>query len=411
MGSSTSFSASAVGKCPVSRFKDAQFINLCQVRFLNLGFVAALFLVPMAGRCAPYPGIPVHGSVAEKAISTTVDSELAKYYLKNHSTGEATNPTWDARIADIEQRFKSRPLNWSELKEISDETSPDFATLFFIRQTLSDTTNERFQTNYAQEVKRVKSRTRLSGWAGIVRSELKQYKLLFVPGFHYVSDKTSGADFFYERQFMSELGLNVRLVATEEDGTVEDNAALIADAVRAESGGRSRLILVSTSKGGPETALALGKLLQPNETGSVKAWVSVGGLMRGTFLADEVTSWPESTVARVIFLFEGMQFRGVAGLTTSASQKRMNAIRLPRSILIIQFVAAPLSGDISGDVRSRYLKLRRFGPNDGLTLLADEFLPSGITIFEPGLDHFYQEPDIYLKSLALLNIIADALVR
>jgi hypothetical protein len=168
---------------------------------------------------------------------------------------------------------------------------------------------------------------------------------------------------------------------------------------------------VSTSKGGPETALALGKVLQPNETGSVKAWVSVGGLMRGTFLANEVTSWPESMVARVIFLFQGMQFRGVAGLTTSASQKRLNAIRLPRSILIIQFVAAPLSGDITADVRSRYLKLRRFGPNDGLTLLADEFLPSGVTIFEPGLDHFYQEPDIYFKSLALLNIIADALMR
>jgi len=381
------------------------------VRFLNLGLVTALVLVPRAGISGPYPRIPVHGYVAEKAISTTVDSELAKYYLENHGTSAATNPTWDLRIADIEERFKSRPLNRSELKEVSDETSPDFATLFFIRQTLSDTTNERFQTNYTQEVKRVKSRARFSGWAGIVRDELKQYKLLFVPGFHYVSDKTSGADFFYERQFMRELGLNVELVATEEDGTIENNAALIAAAVRAESGSRAGLILVSTSKGGPETAFALGKILQPNETGSVKAWVSVGGLMRGTFLADEVTSWPESTVARIIFLFEGMQFRGVAGLTTSASRKRINALRLPRSVLTIQYVAAPLSGDITADVRSRYLKLRRFGPNDGLTLLADEFLPNGITILEPGLDHFYQEPDIYFKSLALINIIADALAR
>ena len=365
----------------------------------------------MTGKCVPYPRIPVHGYVAEKAISTAVDSVLAKYYLENHSTGQATNSTWDRRIADIEQRFKSRPLHWSDLKEVSDETSPDFATLFFIRQTLSDTINERFQTDYAREVKRLKSRVQLSASAGIVRNELKQYKLLFVPGFHYVSDKTSGADFFYERQFMHQLGLNVQLIATEEDGTIEGNAALIADAVRAESRGRARLILVSTSKGGPETALALGKVLQPSETGSVKAWVSVGGLMRGTFLADVVTSWPESMVARIVFLFEGMQFRGVAGLTTSASRKRMSALRLPRSVLIIQFVAAPLSGDINADVRSRYLKLRKFGPNDGLTLLADELLPNGVTIFEPGLDHFYQEPDIYLRSLALINVIADALAR
>jgi hypothetical protein len=153
MGSSTSFSASAVGECPVSWFKDARFINLCQVRFLNLGFVAALFLVPMAGRCAPYPGIPVHGSVAEKAISTTVDSELAKYYLKNHSTGEATNPTWDARIADIEQRFKSRPLNWSELKEISDETSPDSLLCFSLGKPCQTPLTSDFKPNMPKRQK------------------------------------------------------------------------------------------------------------------------------------------------------------------------------------------------------------------------------------------------------------------
>ena len=375
----------------------------------GLSPVAALLLVPVTGACASYPKIPVHGYVAEKAISTTVDSELAKYYLENYFAGKATNPALDARISDIERRFKSRSLDRLELKEISDETSPDFSTLFFIRQSLSDIINDRFQNNYGKEVKRVKSRTQLSGWAGIVRPELQHYKLLFVPGFHYLSDKTSGADFFYERQLMGQLGLQVQLVATEEDGTIENNAAIIAGTIRAESGDRAKLILVSTSKGGPETALALGKVLQPGETSSVKAWVSVGGLMRGTFLADQLMSWPESPVARIILPFEGIQFRGLAGLTTTASRKRMNAIRLPRSILTVQYVATPLSGDITADVRSRYVKLRKYGPNDGLTLLGDELLPNGITIIEPDLDHFYQDPDIYLKSLALTNIIADAL--
>lgn len=379
------------------------------VRRASLSPIAAIFFFPVMGAGASYPKIPVYGYVAEKTISTTVDSDLAKYYLENYSVGQATNPSLDERISDIERRFKSRPLDSLALKEISDETSPDFATLFFIKHILSDAVNQRFQTNYGREVKRVKSRTQLSGWAGIVRNRLQQYKLLFIPGFHYVSDKTSGADFFYERQLMRQLGLNVQLVATEEDGTVEGNAAIIADTVRAESGGKAKLILVSTSKGGPETALALGQILQPGETSAVRAWVSVGGLMRGTILADQVTSWPESSVARIIFLFEGIQFRGLAGLTTGASRKRMNAIRLPRSILIIQYVAAPLSGDITADVRSRYLKLRKYGPNDGLTLLGDELLPNGITIIEPGLDHFYQDPDIYFKSLALLNVLADAL--
>lgn len=377
----------------------------------GLSSTAAIFLFPLVGACAGYPRIPAHGYLAEKGISTTVDSELAKYYLESYGTPGAINSAWNARISNMEHRFGFHALDSFQLKEVSDETSPDFSTLFFIRRTLADAINKRFQISYAEEARRVRSRIQLNGWAGIVRNELHKYQLLFVPGFHYVSDKTSGADFFYERQFMRRLGLDVQLVATEEDGRIEDNAAIIAGAIRAESAERMEVILISTSKGGPETALALGETLQPGETSSVKAWVSVGGLMRGTLLADPLVSWPESSVARVILPLEGMQFRGLAGLTTTASRKRMSAIRLPRSILIVQYIAAPLSGDINADVRSRYMKLRKYGPNDGLTLLADELLPNGITIFEPGLDHFYQDPDIYLKSLALVNIIADALAK
>ena len=59
---------------------------------------------------------------------------------------------------------------------------------------------------------------------------------------------------------MHQLGLDVQLAATEEDGTVEENAKIIARIVRAESRFHTKLILISTSKGGPETALALGKI-------------------------------------------------------------------------------------------------------------------------------------------------------
>jgi hypothetical protein len=62
-----------------------------------------------------------------------------------------------------------------------------------------------------------------------------------------------------------------------------------------------------------------------------------------------------------------------------------------------------------GDVRSRYNYLRKFGPNDGSTLLADDLMPGGITIVEPGFDHFYRDPDINLKSLALANLVAEKL--
>ena len=87
----------------------------------------------------------------------------------------------------------------------------------------------------------------------------------------------------------------------------------------------------------------------------------------------------------------------------------MNSIRLPRKILAVQYVAAPLSGDIADDVRGRYTYLRKYGPNDGLTLLADELMPGGITIIELGFDHFYRDPEINLKSMAIANLVAEEL--
>ena len=208
---------------------------------------------------------------------------------------------------------------------------------------------------------------------------------------------------------MRELGLDVQLAATEEDGTIEENAEIIARIVRAESRNHSKLILVSTSKAGPETALALGRILRPAETTSVRAWISVGGLIRGTFLADRVMTWPKSWIVRMIFSFEKIAFRSLPGLTARASRPRMNSIRLPQNILVVQYVAAPLSGNVADDVKARYSYLRKFGPNDGLTLLADELLPGGVTVIEPELDHFYRDPEINLKSLALANFVADEL--
>jgi hypothetical protein len=371
--------------------------------------IAALALILPVGACFSYPKIPAVGYLANKPISTTVDSQLAKYYLEASSTHIFPNANANERIADVERRFEGRALDSLTLREISEETSPDFATTFFINHSLSDCYNQRFQAGFFSELQRIKSLIYQRRWARIVQTGLQRYKLLFIPGFHYLSDNTSGADFSNQRQLMHQLGLDVQLAATEEDGTVEENAAIIAHIVRAESSAHSKLILVSTSKGGPETALALGKILKPGETTSVKAWLSVGGLIRGTLLADRIIAWPKSWIARIIFSHEKVDFRSLPGLTTAASRARMNGINLSRHILVVQYVATPLSGDIADNVRSRYAYLRKYGPNDGLTLLADELMPDGITIIEPGVDHFYRDPEINLKSLAIANLVAEEL--
>ena len=369
-------------------------------------FISVLSVVALLSACGFYPAIPVTGGLASTPVSTRVDSQLAKCYLAVSSGHCARSTAFTRRIAGLEQRFLSRPLDWLTLKRISAETSPDFATIFFVNRCLADRANQRFQSGYLRELQRIETLVQQGHWAQTVRTALRGYKILFVPGFHYVTDPASGADFSNQRQLMSKLGIDVELVPTDEDGTIEENAGIIARIVRSESRTHSRLILVSTSKGGPETALALGKVLRSDETTSVKAWLSVGGLLGGTLLADRVTVWPKSWIARIIFALEKVDFRSLPELTTSGSRARMKWIRLPDQILMIQYVATPLSGDITDDVKSRYNYLRKYGPNDGLTLLADELMLDGITVLEVGFDHFYRDPAINLKSLALANLVA-----
>ncbi len=357
--------------------------------------------------CTSYPRIPAGGEVAGKPIITTVDSNLAKYYLENALGGGGENPGLNNQIAGIDERYRTAALNRQTLKTISRNTSPDFAALFLIKQLLSNPRNLKFQTNYLAETKRIKSGLKRNEWSQIVRPALNRYEVLFAPGFHYLTDKSSGADFANQRQFFRELGVRVELLRTEEDGTVEENAAIIAANIRALRDADA--ILVSTSKSGREVALALGEMLAPDETARVKAWISVGGLIRGTPLADYATTWPQSWIVRLMFRYSRTGFQGIPGLTTAASQARMERIRIPARIMIVEYIAMPLSGDIYGSVESRYVRLRNSGPNDGLALLADELLPNGIAVIEPGIDHFYAAPDIVVKSVALANVVAEAL--
>ena len=84
-------------------------------------------------------------------------------------------------------------------------------------------------------------------------------------------------------------------------------------------------------------------------------------------------------------------------------------IRLPDNIVMVNYMAVPLSGDISEETRSRYQKLRSYGPNDGLTLLADEIFPGSVTVLELGFDHFFRDPDINWKTVVLVLAVVKSL--
>jgi len=157
--------------------------------------------------------------------------------------------------------------------------------------------------------------------------------------------------------------------------------------------------------------VALGKLLSVDDLRPVAAWISVGGLLGGTVLADEAERWPISWLTKLAFLFKGIDTRAIPGMTTVSSRRRMTELLFLKSILALDYVGASLSGQVAADVKGRWKTLARFGPNDGLTLLADEVLNSGHVVFEIGQDHYYRDPEIDIKAPALACLVLERLTK
>jgi hypothetical protein len=57
--------------------------------------------------------------------------------------------------------------------------------------------------------------------------------------------------------------------------------------------------------------------------------------------------------------------------------------------------------------RTGFLRLRHHGPNDGLSLLSDLIVPSGLTLAELGRDHFLLDEQIDVKTVALAITVID----
>ncbi len=227
------------------------------------------------------------------------------------------------------------------------------------------------------------------------------YLFVFVPGWLYRANPDSGADLARPRAVLGALGLATHFAAIDENGTVEANGAALAAELERLAGDGRRLVLVSTSKGGPETHLALDQLGRSDGAGHVAAWVNIGGLLNGTARADYWMEWPQRWLAVIGFAFLGRGTDAIPSMTMAPRRARFAELRVPHRVLVVNYIGAPMTADIRPDVRADFEVIAPHGPNDGLTLLADAIVPDGITLVEPGLDHYFAAPDIDRRIAAL----------
>jgi hypothetical protein len=350
--------------------------------------VAMNCLVLFAG-CA---GVPVRGTVGGQTIATRVDSEIAAYYLSNYFAGRRENALLDERIDRVYGRAHDELPGRAELKRLSDEFSVDFAALYLADRIARAPANRRFRAAFDEALS--SSRKALAERRAQLPAAAAQYEVIFVPGYLYKRHRLTGADFAAPRAALARVGFARHFVDTDEEGAIESNAELVAAIVAARAQTGRRLILVSASKSGPEVALALTNLGSA-PTRHVAAWINIVGTLQGSPLADE------NLAQELQEVIGHVKVAGVESLMVERSRQRFGSFRLPEHVIVVNYIGIPLSGSISSLARSGYLDLRKYGPNDGLSLLSDLIVPGGVTLTELGRDHFLLDDDIDVRTVAL----------
>ncbi|HEY6365259.1 MAG TPA: hypothetical protein VI585_10775, partial [Candidatus Binatia bacterium] len=323
------------------------------MRLTRVSLIASLFALLLLSACA---GLPVYGTVGMQTIETRVDSDAARYYLEHYLAGNRTDAALDERIDRVYQTANGHLPDRSDLKHLSDDFSVDFAALYFADQITRIPVNRRFRIafDYTYDYTRIalpKSRVKLSSAI--------DYEALVVPIYLYKRLIGSGADLAAPRAALEKLGLACHFVETQDDGAVEANADMVADAIRARIHSGRRLIIFSASKSSPEVALALTRL-GTAETRHVAAWINVAGVLQGTPLADE------HVFQKLEFLVGEVDVAGEESLTTQRGRRRFDSFHIPKNVLVINYVGIPVTGTISFWGRTGFNSLRKHGPNDGV---------------------------------------------
>ena len=365
--------------------------------------MAAIALTAIMG-CGSIPRVPVHGTFLGHKLETTVDSDIARYFVEQYMPGRHGNPDLDARIAKVMAGHGGVP-DRDELGRISDSTSPDFAALYLAIRLEEAGENRDLQDRFEANVAHLRSRLQ-SGHADSIPGSAS-YRILLVPGWDYrANGKVTGSDFAQPRRLLTRVGMDNRLVEIDPVGSVERNAKDVAEAVaRAQDSGRS-LILVGPSSAGPAIHLALAELIPAEQRASIKAWVNLGGILQGSPLIEYLQVWPRRWLFDGIVWFKGWKKADVMSMSATTSRERFRGLSLPADLFIVNYMGVAMSGELSKYSRDKYPVLRKLGPNDGLTLLTDIIAPGSRTLLALGSDHFFAEdPEIDVKTVAMAHTL------
>jgi hypothetical protein len=328
-----------------------------------------------------------------------VDDEIARDYLEGRPLPASLRKLRAALLS------ASGTPSRETLARVAREYSTDVAALLFLETVSARPATNSFRARYEQELECVRH-------LGVERARPEipdDLLVLLVPGWFYLThaDQTN-ANFAIQRRLFEEWDIPHHLVPVEENGNIDVNAEIVAEAIRAVSN-EHRILIVSASKSGAEVAVALGSKLAPEETDRVVAWLSAVGAVRGSPLADRMLAIDRAWYTRWRLSRSGFDLGGVQSMRASVARPAFDSLRIPPHVAVLSVIAVPLSGNISERASFGYRQLRELGPNDGLTLLADQMMHGAVPLLLPGTDHYFGTADQPVWSTAVFRALVAEL--
>ncbi len=336
-----------------------------------------------------------------EAIDTTVDSDIARYYLDTYLQGNRLKPEYDLQIDRVYTIQGSVLPTRDDLKKISAEFSIDFASLFFLDQLMLQQKNQLAQQKFYEYLTTDKSHLYST------LAHFNSYSVLFVPGWNYVDNGyLTGSDLALPRKLISDLGIENHLILTPSNGSVKASAEVLSKAILKYSRYDKKLIIIGPSAAGPAIHLTLGEMLSHEQLSSVVAWINLGGILQGSPLVDYFEQWPQKGLMNMLLWYKGWEHEDILSMSVKTSRERFKRLRLDPDLLIFNYLALSLSGNLSHLSNSKYPLIKSEGPNDGLTLLTDVIAPNSSTLISVNSDHYFgEDPLIDDKTIAVLKTV------
>lgn len=334
---------------------------------------------------------PVKTRIYDSWVEFRVDSKLAAAMLENNCKYQP--------LIKLRQAYNDKPLTTKTLQEIGDKYSTDVSTLYFMERLYKDPK----QKSIHREFNKISSTI---NWQRINHEmdQLRSFYYVFVPGLGYKTQPHTGAGFDKQRKILEELKIPFAFIETGEIRPVEENAALIASKIRKISREHDNIILVSASKGGLEVAQCFGKFLKPEEMKSIKAWISVSGIIRGCRLSDTYNTFPMNIIKKYVLKQRKIDDKVLEDLEFRTRNKEFENFKFPEHLVILHYLGAPLQSTVTPNVKERFRALKKFGANDGSAPITEQLSRQGLVIAELGLDHYMIDPKINEKTFVLIEL-------